>query len=357
MSLLKELLKPMTEVGTTLTREQSRTVLRQILAGEVPDVEVAALLTTMATRGETYLELTGFAEIMREQAVPIPMTDAERSVLVDTVGTGGGGPSTFNISSAAALISAAAGAQVAKHGNRAVTSKCGSADVLESLGIPIDLDPQLAVECLRETGFMFLLATKMHPAMKQVGPLRRALGFSTIFNLCGPLTNPAAAPYQVIGVLAPSRVLLLGRALATLGTERSFVVHGTDGLDEMTIFGETIVARVEAPVPLTEHPEKAMRASRMTPEMAGLTRLESGDITGGDAKTNAAILVDILTGVKGPRREIALLNTAATLVACGMAADLKEGVAKGAEAIDSGQAVVVLEKLRRFKQKYAGKSA
>jgi len=355
MSLLKDLLKPLTEVGTALTREQSRTVLRQILAGEVPEVEVAALLTTMATRGETYLELTGFAEVMREQSIPLPLTEEERSQLVDPVGTGGGGPSTFNISSGAALVAAAAGAKIAKHGNRAVTSKCGAGDVLEALGVPMDLGPELAVECLRETGFMFLFAPKYHPTMKQVGPLRRALGFRTIFNLCGPLTNPAKAPYQVIGVLAASRVLLMGRALATLGTTRSFVICGTDGLDEMTIFGETVVARIEAPVPLTEHPEKAMRASRVTPEMAGLTRLESGDITGGDAAANAAILVDILTGAQGPRRDITLLNAAAVLVACGLAADLKEGVAKSAEAIDSGQAVVVLEKLRRFGAKYGSK--
>jgi anthranilate phosphoribosyltransferase len=205
-------------------------------------VETAALLTVMATRGEQAAELAGFVEVMRRRVTPLPLTDAERDELVDVVGTGGGGPLTFNISSGAALVAAAAGAKVAKHGNRAVTSLCGAADVLEALGVPIELKPELAVECLRETGFMFLFAPLYHPAMKALGPLRRALGFRTIFNLCGPLTNPAGARAQVIGVLAPSRVLLVGRALVELGAKRAFIVHGTDGIDELTTTGESIVA-------------------------------------------------------------------------------------------------------------------
>ena len=167
---------------------------------------------------------------MREQSVPLPFTDEERAELVDCVGTGGGGPLTFNISCGAALVAAAAGAKVAKHGNRAVTSLCGAADVLEALGVPIDLTPELAVECLRETSFVFLYAPLYHPAMKTLGPLRRALGFRTILNLCGPLTNPAHARIQVVGVLAPSRVLLVGRALQALGSKRAFVVHGSTAL-------------------------------------------------------------------------------------------------------------------------------
>jgi anthranilate phosphoribosyltransferase len=289
---------------------------------------------------------------MRARATPLPFTDAERDELVDVVGTGGGGPLTFNISSGAALVAAAAGAKVAKHGNRAVTSLCGAADVLEALGVPIALKPEQAVECLRETGFMFLFAPLYHPAMKALGPLRRALGFRTIFNLCGPLTNPAGARVQVIGVLAPSRVLLVGRTLAALGAKRAFVVHGTDGIDELTTTGESIVARVEE----SETGESTLKASRVTPEMAGLTRTTLDQFTGGDVKTNAALLYDVLTGIPGARRDIVLLNAAAALVAAGLAAGLKEGVALGAEAIDSGQAAATLEKLRQFGAKYPGET-
>ena len=245
MDSLKTLLKPLAEDGAQLTREEARDVLRQILSGQVPEVETAALLTVFATRGEQASELAGFVDVMREQCVPVPLSDEERAELVDCVGTGGGGPLTFNISCGAALVAAAAGAKVAKHGNRAVTSRCGAADVLEALGVPIDLTPELAVECLRETGFVFLFAPLYHPAMKAMNSLRRALGFRTIFNLCGPLTNPAHARIQVVGVLAPSRVLLVGRALQALGSRRAFVVHGTDGIDELTTTGESVVARIE----------------------------------------------------------------------------------------------------------------
>ncbi|MGH9590420.1 MAG: anthranilate phosphoribosyltransferase, partial [Terracidiphilus sp.] len=243
---------------------------------------------------------------------------------------------------------AAAGARVAKHGNRAITSRCGTADVLEALGVPIDLSPELAVECLRHTGFMFLFAPLYHPAMKIVGPLRKALGFRTIFNLCGPLTNPAGARTQVIGVLAPSKVLLVGRALAELGAKRAFVVHGADGIDELTTTGESIVARVEE----NESGESKLKAARITPEMAGLPRVKLEEFIGGDVATNSALLYDVLTGLPGARRDIVLLNAAGALVAAGVAGDLKQGVAMGAEAIDSGQAAATLEKLRQFGRKY-----
>jgi anthranilate phosphoribosyltransferase len=349
MGLVKELLKPLAEDGAALTREQAASALEEILSGAVPEVETAALLAVMATRGEQAPELAGFVQTMRAHATPLPLTDAERSELVDVVGTGGGGPLTFNISSGAALVAAAAGAKVAKHGNRAVTSQCGAADVLEALGVPIELEPELAVECLRATGFIFLFAPLYHPAMKAVGPLRRALGFRTIFNLCGPLTNPAEARAQVIGVLAPSRVLLLGRTLLALGAKRAFVVHGTDGIDELTTTGESIVARIEEP---EGGGEPTLRASRVTPEMAGLPRRTLEEFAGGDVKTNAALLYDVLTGVAGARREIVLLNAAAGLVAAGLAGDLKEGVRLGAEAIDSGQAAATLAKLRAFRVKH-----
>jgi len=355
LSTLKALLKPLAEDGAALTREQSRAVLAAILDEQVPEIETAALLTALATRGELAPELAGFVEEMRARATPIPLSEEERALLVDTCGTGGGGPATFNISTGAALVAAAAGALVAKHGNRAVTSRCGSADVLEALGVPITLPPDLAAECLRETGFVFLYAPMLHPAMKVVAPLRRALGFRTIFNLCGPLTNPAGARAQVIGVLAPSRALLVARTLIELQTtRRAFVVHGLDGLDELTLSGESIAVRVEPAA------EPAIKAARVTPEMAGLTRRASiEELSCGEdpdpATANAAILYDVLTGIPGPRRDIVLFNASAALVAAGIAQDLAEGVARAAEAIDSGMAAVTLQKLRNFGEKWEQK--
>ena len=349
MSQLKEFLRPLAEDGASLTREQAAEVLEEILAGGVPEVETAALLTVLATRGEQAPELAGFVDVMRRHSVPLPFGPDERDQLVDCVGTGGGGPQTFNISCGAALVASAAGARVAKHGNRAVTSRCGAADVLEALGVPIDMSPELAVECLRETGFVFLFAPLYHPAMKALGPLRRALGFRTIFNLVGPLTNPAHARTQVVGVLAPSRVLLVGRTLAALGAKRAFVVHGTDGIDELTTTGESVVARIEE----TEAGDPELKAARITPEMAGLPRSTLDQFIGGDVATNKALLYDVLTGIPGARRDVVLLNAAAVLVAAGLAGDLKQGVAMGSEAIGSGQAAATLEKLRRFGAKHS----
>ena len=349
MASLKELLKPLAEDGASLTREQAAGVLEEILSGSVPEVETAALLAVLATRGEQAPELAGFVDVMRRRGTPLPFTPSERDKLVDAVGTGGGGPLTFNISCGAALVASAAGAKVAKHGNRAVTSLCGAADVLEALGVPIELGPDQAVECLRQTGFVFLFAPLYHPAMKALGPLRRALGFRTIFNLVGPLTNPAGARNQVIGVLAPSRVLLVGRTLAALGARRAFVVHGTDGIDELTTTGESIVARIEE----SESGESTLHAARVTPEMAGLPRATLDQFTGGDVAINKAMLYDVLTGIPGARRDIVLLNAAATLVAAGLATDLKEGVRQGVEAIDSGQAAALLAKLRDFCKEHA----
>ena len=216
--------------------------------------------------------------------------------------------------------------------------------------MPIALGPELATECLRETNFMFLFAPLYHPAMKGVASLRRALGFRTIFNLCGPLTNPAGARAQVIGVLAPSRVLLVGRTLTTLGAKRAFVVHGSDGIDELTTTGESVVARIEESA---DGGKPELKAARVTPEMAGLQRVTLDQFVGGDIPTNASLLYDILTGSPGARRDIVLLNAAAALVAAGLASDLREGVALGAEAIDSGQAAATLAKLRQFGEKHA----
>ena len=349
MGVLKELLKPLAEDGAALTREQAVAVLEEILTGEVPEVLVASMVAVMATRGEQAPELAGFVDVMRARVTPVPLTDEERASLVDVVGTGGGGPLTFNISSGAALVAAAAGAKVAKHGNRAVTSRCGAADVLEALGVPITLGPEMAAECLRETGFMFLFAPLYHPAMKILGPLRKTLGYRTIFNLVGPLSNPAEARTQVVGVLAPSKVLLVGRTLVALRAKRAFVVHGLDGIDELTTTGESVVARVEE----SETGESTLKASRVTPEMAGLPIATLDQIVGGDVATNASLLFDVLTGIPGARRDIVLFNAAAGLVAAGLATDLKQGVEMGAEAIDSGQAAVTLEKLRQFGAKHS----
>ncbi len=339
MPTLKETLKHLTEDGTTLTREEASSTLNRILTEETSDIEISALLTLLATRGETVPELTGFAEAMRALSLPIPLTDEERSRLVDTCGTGGGGPTTFNISTGAALVATAAGARVAKHGNRSLTSQCGSADVLEALGVAVSLTPEQAVECLRATGFMFLYAPLLHPAMKRVQPVRRALGFRTIFNLAGPLTNPAYAPVQVMGVPARKWLAPVGETMSRLGIRRAFVVHGSDGLDELTVTGESNLAEVH---------DRAIGLYRTKPQDAGLPLADSAALAGGDAATNAAILEAIFNGEPGPRRDIVLFNAAAALVVAELAEDLSEGVRVGAEAIDSGAARKTLEALRAF---------
>jgi anthranilate phosphoribosyltransferase len=345
MATLKELLKLVAEEQRTLTRAEAGAALREMLTGEAGDMEIAALLTAFAIRGETVDELTGFADAMRGLALPVPLTDAERDGLVDTCGTGGDGLGTFNISTGAALVAAAAGAKVAKHGNRGVTSKCGSADVLEAMGVPVALTPEQSAACLRATGFTFLYAPALQPAMKRVQPVRRALGFRTIFNLAGPLTNPAGAKAQVMGVFAESRVTLAAEAMARLGVRHAFVVHGSDGLDEITLTGESHVAEVRDGGAV----ESTVRIFRLAPEEAGLTRASLAELAGAETATeNAAILEGIFRGEPGPKRDIVLLNAAAALVAGGMAADLREGVERGAEAIDSGATARTVASLRTF---------
>ncbi|QNI32111.1 anthranilate phosphoribosyltransferase [Alloacidobacterium dinghuense] len=345
MATFPDLLHSIQAGQRTLTRAEARTALREMLTGETSDAEIAELLTVLARRGETVEELTGFAETMRELAIPVPLTDQERSLLIDTCGTGGDDRGTFNISTGAALVAAAAGAKVAKHGNRAVTSKCGSADVLEALGIAVALPPELAVESLRAAGFMFLYAPALHPTMKRVLPVRRALGFRTIFNLAGPLTNPAGAPAQIMGVFAPDRVSLVAETMLHLGVRHAFVVHGSDGLDELTITGASHVAEVRGD-------EASWRASYVHPEDAGLSRASLSELAGGaTAAENAATLERIFAGEKGPKRDIVLLNAAAALVAGRIATDLREGAERAAEAIDSGAARKTVTKLRMFAEK------
>jgi anthranilate phosphoribosyltransferase len=336
------ILKDLNEEQRTLTRAEASNALREMLTGSTSDIEIAALLTTMAQRGETVEELTGFAEAMRELAIPVPLTEEERAQLIDTCGTGGDGRGTFNISTGAALVAAAAGAKVAKHGNRGVTSKCGSADVLEALGIAVALPPELAVESLRSAGFMFLYAPALHPAMKRVAPIRRALGFRTIFNVAGPLTNPAGAPTQIMGVFAHDRVRLVAETMLQLSVRHAFVVHGCDGLDELTVTGTSHVAEVRDSVQMLE----------IIPEEAGITRASLADLEGADTATeNAALLERIFAGQRGPKRDIVLLNAAAALVAARIATDLREGVERAAEAVDSGAARETVKKLRAFAQK------
>lgn len=355
MPVLKILLKQIAEERQTLTRQQARDALQAILLSEsdpAADLEIAGLLTAMAMRGETVDELTGFAEAMRALSLPIPLTREERMALVDTCGTGGDGRGTFNISTGAALVAAAAGAKVAKHGNRGVTSRCGSADVLEAMGVPVALTPAQSAACLRATGFMFLYAPALHPAMKRVQPIRRALGFRTVFNLAGPLTNPAGAPAQVMGVYAPEKLEVVAGAMIQLGVRFGRVVHARNGIDELALSAtDTVLIRDHT----TSGQCQPLRTP-IHPEEAGLAPAELEHFRGGDTpQSNAAILEKVLDGEeRGPRRDIVLLNAAAALEAAGTAANLKDGVSCAAEAIDSGAARRVLASLREFGRSIGG---
>lgn len=348
MAGFRQTLKLVVEQGATLSREEARGLITQILApseNEEPpsDLEIAALLTAMAVRGETADELTGVAQAMRELAVPLPLTDEERAGLVDTCGTGGDDLGTFNISTGAALVAVAAGANVAKHGNRAVTSQCGSADVLEALGIPVALTPEAAVACLRATGFMFLYAPALHPALKRVQPVRRALGFRTIFNLAGPLTNPAGAPTQVMGVYSGTKLMLAAEAMARLGIEFGLVAHGRNGMDEIAL-SVTDVVRVTGG---NGHPN--VSRVKYSPEMFGMKRAVLRELTGGaTAEENAAILERIFQGERGAKRNIVVVNAAAALHVGRVAKTLEEGVQLAAGAIDSGAVRNKLAQLREF---------
>ncbi len=368
----RALVKAAVEHGRTLEREEAREALLLLLGDPGAPLEpsplslpLAALLAAMAGRGETAGELCGFAEAMRATAHPLPLREAERARIVDTCGTGGDGLDTFNISTAAGLVAAGAGAWVAKHGNRAVTSRCGSADVLEALGVPIALAPAAAAECLRATGFVFMLATGLHPAMRRVAPVRRAMPFRTIFNLAGPLANPAGARAQVVGVYAEARVPVVAEALALLGTRHALVVHGrvpelsgqsssgqgssgplssgplSSGLDELTVTGDSVLARVEAGM---------VRSELIAPETLGLPVSRLAELRGGaDAQANAALVEAVLRGKdRGARRDIVLLNAAAALLVAGLAQTLAEGLEQAATAVRSGAAWAVVEALRAF---------
>jgi len=323
--------------GERLDREEARETMLYLMRGEASDAQIASLLTALRMRGETAEELAGFAQGMREAATTI---SPEASPLVDTCGTGGDGLSTFNISTAAAFITAGAGVYVAKHGNRGITSSCGSADVLEALGVTIALDADRVLACIEEVGMGFLFAPSFHPAMRHVMNARREMGITTAFNLLGPLTNPAGAEAQLLGVGAREKAPLLAQALAELGTGRAMVVHGEDGMDELSTTSPTLVWDIG--------PE-GVRTSRCEPGELGLARASLGDLAGGKPEENARIIRDeVLGGRKGPYRDIAVLNAAAAIKLAGKAGDLAQGISLAEEAIDSGAALGKLEKLAQF---------
>ncbi|MGI8772097.1 MAG: anthranilate phosphoribosyltransferase [Acidobacteriaceae bacterium] len=340
MGGLRALLRHLLESHISMTEQQAHELFSEILDGRATDVEIAAVLAALAQRGETADEIVGLVRAMRERILPLPLTDVERQKLVDTCGTGGDSSGTFNISTAAALVAAAAGASVAKHGNRAVTSNCGSADVLEALGVPVDLSPDAAVACLRATGFVFLHAPLSHPAMRRVQPVRRALGFRTLFNLAGPLTNPAGASAQVMGVYSVEKVPLLAEAMLRLGVRHGLVVHGADGLDELTVSAATSIAEVR---------NGSLRSYQVRPEDCGLDCTPPDALRGGETVAeNAAILERILRGEASPGRDVVALNAAAALVVAGLVPDLRHGVEQASHALSSGAAHATLETLRGF---------
>lgn len=340
MSITPELHR-ITEDHATLTLAEASALMRRLLAGQASDIELAALLGALAARGETAAEIAGFALAMREAATPLPLTPAEQAELVDTCGTGGDGSGTFNISTAAALVAAAAGAKVAKHGNRAVTSRCGSADVLEALGIPTQLAPAAAAQALRTHGFCFLLAPAHHPAMHAVMPVRRILGVRTVFNVLGPLLNPAGARRQVMGVYSARLLQPMAEAMAMLGVTHAFVVHGHGGLDELSLSGPTEIAAVFTRGGTTTHSTFEVGPAEMQLDIAPLAQL-----SGGDAQANARILSAIFAGEHGAHRDVVVLNAAAVLVVAGLATDLLEGSKRAQHAFDTGAVMKLVTALR-----------
>jgi anthranilate phosphoribosyltransferase len=333
--------------GSSLSRDEARDVMAEVLRGEATNAQIGALLVALHMKGETVEEIVGFAQAIRSAATPLLTEEGDavdvsgtgRDALVDTCGTGGDTSGTFNISTAVAFVTAGAGVRVAKHGNRGITSKCGSADVMEALGVNINLPTARLAACLRATGIAFLFAPAMHSAMKYVQPARRELHLRTVFNLLGPLTNPARASAQVVGVYSADLVEKLAEALSELGLRRAFVVHGRDGLDEITISGPTKVAEVR---------DGHVRSYEVTPEEFGLKSAPLEAIAGGDAAQNAAIIRAVLEGERSARRDIVVLNAAAALVAAAHANHIGEAVPLAAYAIDCGHARQRLQLLVEF---------
>ncbi len=333
-----------------LTEGEMVEVMNQIMSGECTPAQIGAFITALRMKGETVDEITGAARVMRERATPIRVgkglvdidrddINIDRETILDVVGTGGDGTNTFNVSTTVTFVVSACGVKVAKHGNRSVSSLCGSADVLEKLGVSLDVKPDIVEKCINEIGVGFLFAPALHGAMKHaIGP-RREIGIRTIFNILGPLTNPAGADCQVMGVYRADLVETLAGVLHKLGCRHGFVVNGSDGMDEITLTGETLVAEVRP---------SGVTLGTIAPEQFGLTRCAMADLKGGDAAANAEIVKAILKGEQGPRREIVLLNAAYALVAAGKAANPTAGIALAAKAIDSGRALGQIEKLAQL---------
>jgi anthranilate phosphoribosyltransferase len=318
--------------GATLSRDESAAAFDSMMSGEATPSQMGGLLMALRVRGETVDEITGAVSAMRSKMLRV----AAPAGAVDVVGTGGDGSGSVNVSTCASFIVAGAGVPVAKHGNRALSSRSGAADVLAALGIKIDITPEQVGRCITETGIGFMFAPSHHPAMKNVGPTRVELATRTIFNLLGPLSNPAGVTRQMVGVFSRQWVLPLAQVLKNLGSEHAWVVHGSDGLDEITLTGPTFVAALENGV---------IRSFEITPEDAGLPRAGSDALKGGDAQANAVALQGVLDGKPGPFRDVALFNAAAALIVAGKVTDLKEGIALGRKSLDSGAA---REKLKRL---------
>jgi anthranilate phosphoribosyltransferase len=332
-----------------LARAEASEVLEALLSGSVPDEDIMELLVALRAKGEHVEELVGFAEVMRARAAATLREagvdlDALRGggPLLDTCGTGGDEKGTFNVSTATALVAAAAGARVAKHGNRSISSRCGSADVLESLGVKLDIPLALIPDCLEQTRFVFLFAPKLHLAMKNVMNARRTLKSKTVFNLLGPLTNPLGASVQLVGVYDRAHTEMMARALQMLGSSRAFVVAGHDGLDEITLTGPTQISEANG---------IAVTTSTVAPEDFGLPRIRPEELAGGDAEANATLLREIFVGKPGALRDVVLANASAALVVAGRAENFQEGVGHAAEAIDCGAARSTLDRLVEFTQK------
>jgi anthranilate phosphoribosyltransferase len=328
--------------GGSLERAEAREVMGEIMRGEATPAQIGGFLAALRAKGETVDEISGCAEAMREHVVAVR---PQRDDLVDTAGTGGDGARTLNISTAAGLVAAAAGAGVAKHGNRAVSSASGSADVLEALGFELELPPERIARSIDELGFGFMFAPAHHPAMRHAAPVRRELATRTVFNVLGPLTNPAGARAQVIGVFSPELVRTIAEVVAQLGARRAFVVHGFAGIDELSPAGPNLVCEVV---------DGDVRERTIDPQQLGLERCRPEELRGGTPGENAAAIRDVLGGADGGRRDAVLLNAAGAIAAAGHAADLEEGLERAREAVDSGAAAERLEELARFSRETDG---
>jgi anthranilate phosphoribosyltransferase len=320
--------------GEDLSADEAAGVLREVMEGGASEAETAGFLMALRTKGETVQEIAGLAATMRSLALPVQA----RGELVDTAGTGGGRP-TFNVSTTAAFVAAGAGCRVAKHGNRSATSQCGSADVLEALGARIDLEPEEVGRCIESVGFGFMFAPRHHSAMRYVVPVRKALGVRTIFNFLGPLTNPAGARRQVIGVSDPSKIETMAGALGELGTDRALVVSSADGLDEFSVSGATRVVELK---------DGRLSTYDVTPEQVGLEPATDGAVGAGTPEENARVLRGVLNGERGTERALALLNAAGAIYVGGRAESLREGVERAEESIDSGAATATLDRYLEF---------